>query len=50
MLTRDEVATMRRNAVESQNRGVRFWSVVQFHGGPLDGVRIRALPNGAGSY
>ena len=38
MLTRDEVAGMRRNAVESQCREVRLWSVVTFQGGPLDGL------------
>lgn len=50
MLTRDEVATMCRNAVESQCREGREWSVVQFQGGLLDALRIRALPNEAGSY
>ena len=50
MLTRDEVAAMRRNAVNSQYREVRRWSVVIFRGGPLDGLRIRVLPNEASSH
>lgn len=50
MLTRNEVAAMRRNAVGSQYREVRVWSVVQFQGGPLNGLRIRVLPNEANSY
>lgn len=50
MLTRDEVATMRRNVVGSQYREVRVWSVVTFQGGPLDGLRIRVLPGEASSY
>ena len=50
MLTRDEIATMRRNAIDSQYREVRRWSVVTFQGGPLDGLRIRVLPNEAASH
>ena len=50
MLTRDEVATMRRSAIDSQYREVRRWSVVTFRVGPLDGLRIRVLPNEASSY
>ncbi len=50
MLTRDEVATMRCNAIDSQYREVRRWSVVTFQGGPLDGLRIRVLPNEASSH
>ena len=50
MLTRDEVVTMRRNAIDSQYREVRRWSVVTFRGGPLDGLRIRVLPNEARSF
>ncbi len=50
MLTRDEVAAMRRNAINSQYREVRRWSVVTFQGGPSDGLRIRVLPNEASSH
>ncbi len=50
MPTRDEVAVMRRHAIDSQYREVRRWSVVTFRGGPLDGLRIRVLPNEAGSF
>ena len=50
MLTRDEIATMRRNAIDSQYREVPRWSVVTFQAGPLDGLRIRVLPNEANSY
>ena len=41
---------MRRNAIDSQYREVRRWSVVTFQGGPLDGLRIRVLPNEASSH
>ena len=39
---------MRRNAVASQYRPeARMWSVVTFGGGPLNGLRIRVLPDEA---
>ena len=41
---------MRRNAIDSRSREVRVWSVVTFQGGPLDGLRIRVLPNEASSH
>ena len=41
---------MRRNAIDSQYREVRRWSVVTFRGGPLDGLRIRVLQYEAISY
>ena len=50
MLTRDEVATMRRNAIDSQYREVRVWSEVRFQDDPIDGLCIRVLPNEASSY